>query len=70
MQRRASHSVLKYVVKIGVIIVSGMNNLVVEYSLKDMNMPMGVSGFKVGDVLPEDLSDQLPSIEDIQKRIK
>ena len=47
-----------------------MNNLVVEYSLKDMNMPMGVSGFKVGDVLPEDLSDQLPSIEDIQKRIK
>lgn len=70
MQRRASNSVLKYVVKIGVIIVSGMNNLVVEYSLKDMSMPMGVSGFKVGDVLPEDLSDQLPSIEDIQKRIK
>ena len=70
MQRRASHSFLKYVGKIGVIIVSGMNNLVVEYSLKDMSMPMGVSGFKVGDVLPEDLSDQLPSIEDIQKRIK
>ena len=31
---------------------------------------MGVSEYKVGNVLPEDLSAQLPSIEDIQKRIK
>lgn len=41
-----------------------------EYSLKDMSNPMGVSEYKVGNVLPEDLSEQLPSIEDIQKRIK
>ncbi len=31
---------------------------------------MGVSEYKVGNVLLEDLSEQLPSIEDIQKRIK
>ena len=41
-----------------------------EYSLKDMSNPMGVSEYKVGNVLPKDLSEQLPSIEDIQKRIK
>ena len=41
-----------------------------EYSLKNMCKPMGVSEYKVGNVLPEDLSEQLPSIEDIQKRIK
>ena len=46
------------------------NNLVAEYSLKDMSKPMGVSEYKVGNVLPKDLSEQLPSIEDIQKRIK
>ncbi len=41
-----------------------------EYSLKNMSKPMGVSEYKGGNVLPEDLSEQLPSIEDIQKRIK
>lgn len=48
----------------------GMFLRIREYSLKDMSKPMGVSEYKVGNVLPEDLSEQLPSIEDIQKRIK
>lgn len=41
-----------------------------EYSLKDMSKPMGVSEYNVGNLLPKDLSEHLPSIEDIQKRIK
>ena len=40
------------------------------YSLKDMSKPMGISEYKFGSVLPEELSKQLPSVEDIQKRIK
>ena len=55
---------------IGLLLCKSKNNLVAEYSLKDMSKPMGVSEYKVGNVLPEDLSEQLPSIEDIQKRIK
>lgn len=35
-----------------------------------MLKPIGVSEYKVTSNLPEDLSKQLPSIEDIQKRIK
>lgn len=41
-----------------------------EYALKDMSKPMGVSEYKVTSSLPESLSKQLPSVEDIQKRIK
>lgn len=34
-----------------------------------MSKPIGVSEYRVTRNLPEDLSKQLPSIEDIQKRI-
>ncbi len=55
---------------IGLLLCKSKNALVAEYSLKDMSKPIGVSEYKVTDDLPESLSRQLPSIEDIQKRIK
>ena len=35
-----------------------------------MSKPMGVSEYKLGNVLPEEYRTQLPSPEDIQNRIK
>ncbi len=35
-----------------------------------MSKPMGVSAYKVTSNLPEELQQQLPSIEDIEKRIQ
>ena len=55
---------------IGLLLCKSKNNLVAEYSLKDMSKPMGISEYKFGSALPEELSKQLPSVEDIQKRIK
>lgn len=46
------------------------NNLVAEYSFKDISKPIGVSEYKVTSSLPDDLEKQLPSVEDIQKRIR
>ena len=46
------------------------NDLVAEYSLKDMSKPIGVSAYQITSSLPEELERQLPSVEDIQKRIK
>ena len=54
---------------IGLLLCKSKNDLVAEYALKDMSKPIGVSEYKVTSSLPEDLSKQLPSIEDIQKRI-
>ena len=45
-------------------------NVVAEYSLKDISKPIGVSEYKITSSLPDDLEKQLPSVEDIQKRIK
>lgn len=54
---------------IGLLLCKSKNDLVAEYALKDMSKPIGVSEYKVTNSLPEDLSKQLPSVEDIQKRI-
>lgn len=55
---------------IGLLLCKSKNNLVAEYSLKDMSKPIGISEYKITNSLPEELEKQLPSIEDIQKRIK
>ena len=55
---------------IGLLLCKSKNNLVAEYALKDMTKPMGVSEYKLTGQLPEELEKQLPSVEDIQNRIK
>ena len=55
---------------IGLLLCKSKNALVAEYALKDMSKPIGVSEYKVTSELPEALSKQLPSVEDIQKHIK
>ena len=55
---------------IGLLLCKSKNDLVAEYDLKDMSKPIGVSEYKITSSLPEDLEKQLPSVEDIQKRIK
>ena len=54
---------------IGLLLCKTKNDLVAEYSLKDVSKPIGVSEYRVTGVLPEELRDQLPSVEDIQNRI-
>lgn len=55
---------------IGLLLCKNKNNVVAEYSLKDISKPIGVSEYKVTSILPDELEEQLPSVEDIQKRIK
>lgn len=55
---------------IGLLLCKSKNDLVAEYTLRDMSKPMGVSEYKVCGELPTELKEQLPSIEDIQNRIK
>ncbi len=54
---------------IGLLLCKTKNDLVAEYSLKDVSKPIGVSEYRVTGVLPEELRDKLPSVEDIQNRI-
>jgi predicted nuclease of restriction endonuclease-like (RecB) superfamily len=52
---------------IGILLCRGKDNLEVEYALQDIHKPMGVSEFKLGKLLPDNLKSSLPSIEEIEK---
>jgi hypothetical protein len=41
----------------------------VEYSLRDMNKPIGVSAFELSEVIPENLKTQLPTIEEMERSL-
>lgn len=55
---------------IGILLCKERDKLTAEYALKDINKPIGVSEYKLSDFVPHELSDTLPSAEDIEKRIK
>lgn len=55
---------------VGLLLCKSKNDLVAEYSLKDMSKPIGVSEYRITSDLPTELERQLPSIEDIQKHIQ
>lgn len=50
---------------IGLILCRDKDRLTVEYALKDVNKPIGVSSYEIQKYLPKELSASLPSEEDI-----
>ena len=55
---------------IGILLCKERDRLTVEYALRDINKPIGVSEYKLSDFVPREFADTLPSAEDIEKRIK
>ena len=55
---------------IGLLLCRYKNNVVAEYTLRDMNKPMGVSEYRIKDYLPENLKNELPSIEELISIVK
>ncbi len=51
---------------IGLIICRGRKGLVAEYSLRDMDKPMGIAGHRMGRRLLEQLEGQLPTIDELK----
>ena len=55
---------------IGLLLCRHKNNVIAEYTLRDMNKPMGVSNYRIKDYLPENLQNELPSIEELISIVK
>ena len=51
---------------IGLILCKGKNDVIAEYSLRDMTKPMGVSAYQLTQELPEALRGTLPSGKDFE----
>lgn len=57
---------------IGLLLVKGKNETIVEYSLAGYQNPIGVAEWKnkIAKALPEELRSSLPSIEEIEKELE
>ena len=54
---------------IGILICKSKNDTVVEYALKDINKPLGISEYQLTEVLPKEYKSSLPSIEEIEAKL-
>lgn len=54
---------------IGIILCKHKNRLEVEYALRGMNKPIGVSEFTVLQTLPPELKSILPTVEEFEKEL-
>ncbi|MDO8845914.1 YhcG family protein [Methylicorpusculum sp.] len=55
---------------IGLLLCRDKNNIEVEFALRDMNKPMGVSEYTLVETLPDNLKGALPTIEEIENDLQ
>lgn len=54
---------------LGILICKSKKNTVVEYSLRDIHKPIGVSEYTLTKILPESFKSSLPTIEEIEAEL-
>lgn len=55
---------------IGLLLCRDKNNIEVEFALRDMNKPMGVSEYTLVEALPDNLKGSLPTVEEIEAQLQ
>ena len=55
---------------IGLLLCRDKNNIEVEFALRDMNKPMGVSEYTRVEALPDSLKGALPTVEEIENDLQ
>ncbi|MBO6027059.1 MAG: DUF1016 family protein [Bacteroidales bacterium] len=51
---------------IGLLLCKTKDKIKAEYALRDINKPIGISDYELGQALPDDLKSSLPSIAEIE----
>lgn len=54
---------------VGIILCTDKKNIDVEYALRDIHKPIGVSGYKLSKELPKDMIDKLPDPKQLEREI-
>lgn len=55
---------------IGLLLCRDKNNIEVEFALRDMNKPMGVSEYSLVETLPDNLKGAMPTVEEIENDLQ
>lgn len=54
---------------IGIILCKSKERIDVEYALRDFGKPIGVSNFKITEIIPKDILSELPTVEQIENEL-
>lgn len=54
---------------IGILLCRGKDKIEVEYALRDINKPLGISEYRLTEAIPENIKTQLPSIEELENKM-
>src|SRR3990167_10450159 len=54
---------------IGLILCKTKNNILAEYTLRDLKKPIGLAGYKISEALPEKLKTELPTVEELEAEL-
>lgn len=54
---------------IGMILCKNKNNVLAEYTLRDMTKPIGLAEYRLTESMPENLKTALPSIEELEAEL-
>lgn len=54
---------------IGILLCREKNNIEVEFALRDIHKPMGVSELELTQILPDNLKSDLPTIEELENKL-
>jgi hypothetical protein len=55
---------------IGMILCKNKKQKIVEYALRDMNKPIGVSTYQLWEALPQQLQGSLPTVEQLEAELE
>ncbi|MDH8701022.1 putative nuclease of restriction endonuclease-like (RecB) superfamily [Dysgonomonadaceae bacterium PH5-43] len=55
---------------IGILLCKKKNKIDVEYALRDINKPMGISEYMLTNAIPDDIKPQLPSVEELEQELE
>ncbi|MCD4681302.1 MAG: PDDEXK nuclease domain-containing protein [Bacteroidales bacterium] len=54
---------------IGILLCKSKDRIVAEYTLRDINKPMGISEYRLNDSIPDNIKANLPSIEQLENKL-
>ena len=55
---------------IGILICKSKSDTIVEYALRNVNTPIGISEYQLTEILPKEYQSSLPTIEQIGAELK
>lgn len=54
---------------IGILLCKKKDKIEAEYSLRDINKPIGISDFKLTQIIPQDLKTKLPTVDELEQEL-